>query len=418
MLEGDPTRLGEPEATSPGPAEGRDPSTSVPGGIARLSEARHAPRRRRPWFRWAVLCGLLGLTAWNATHSAALERSRDAEQRAQFVAALQNALDHLSGRPWSNEARLRAARCLSRLDHPDLAENHYQHAWQPSLQDLHYRAYGLVRANRRDRAVEAYRDILRRSPGDLTALRMLGAVLLSQSRWSEVLDVSRRIRELGEGEGKYLKPLAAGLHWTLWPARVGSIQVLGHSFEGMVHHNRFESERAARSLETVLALDPELESMPLAQPVFWEMLAEDLLKLGRSKDVIQRLAATSVTNADPRLLDLLGRAHLQQSATQEAERCWRAALAIDPANYDTLMNLGRLELRRGQPEAALGHLEAAARKMPRSYEAAYSLSLAYRQLGREDEARRQQDRYEQLRRASPEEPHGMGATVDPGRPMP
>src|SRR5262249_9536445 len=82
-------------------------------------------RRRRSLLIAVVLLGLSLLTAWNLTRSDALGEARRAEARGDLAEGLQRALDHLVRQPWSHEAALVAARCLSRLDYADEAEEYY-----------------------------------------------------------------------------------------------------------------------------------------------------------------------------------------------------------------------------------------------------------------------------------------------------
>src|SRR6056297_2328281 len=51
-----------------------------------------------------VLILLLGLTYRHASRSPALERARDAEQRGDYARAIVAAQEHLSSRPWGDEA--------------------------------------------------------------------------------------------------------------------------------------------------------------------------------------------------------------------------------------------------------------------------------------------------------------------------
>src|SRR5437879_1406625 len=92
-----------------------------------------------------LLVGLLALTAWNVTRSAALAQARQTYARGELIPCLEHALDHLQRRPWSREAALLAARCLSRLDYASEAEVYYERAGRLSLSDSQIRAYGLAR---------------------------------------------------------------------------------------------------------------------------------------------------------------------------------------------------------------------------------------------------------------------------------
>ena len=135
--------------------------------------------------RVVVLAGLGGLTFVNATRSRALVEASEAESKGDFVAALRGATEHLSRRPWSLEAGRIMARCLSRLDFAEEAEPYYQAALGAGLAtaDLRYRAYGLTRANLRERALRAFDDVLARDPDDLASLRLKAGLLISMERW-------------------------------------------------------------------------------------------------------------------------------------------------------------------------------------------------------------------------------------------
>ena len=118
------------------------------------------------------------------------------------------------------------------MGRPDEAEEFYRKATPLDLEDLHIRAYALVLANRREPAIRAYRDILDRRPDDVLALSRMAAVLISESRWAEVLDVGRRLIQIPDGA------------------------VIGHTLTGVVHHNTRDPELAVFAFDRVVALDP------------------------------------------------------------------------------------------------------------------------------------------------------------------
>jgi tetratricopeptide (TPR) repeat protein len=295
------TRLPEGVAPDTGSAAvtALAPTTAAPAP----APAGRSPHGRRHTFFRAVRAilpvFLLGLTAWNATRSPALTEARDAERRGDFANALRCALEHLARRPWSREADLIVARSFSRLDFADQAEPHYWRALLLSAEDEHYRAYGLVRANLRDRAIEAYQQILKRRPADVTALRMEAGVLLSQRRWHDVLTVARRLIAIPPVPAPFYVPItAAGGHWSLRRTEDASAPAIGYTLEGLVHHERAntaadalessvqknETAAAVAAFERVLALDPDLRAVPLERSSFWAYLTDDLRRLGRDAD--------------------------------------------------------------------------------------------------------------------------------------
>ncbi len=361
------------------------------------------------------MLSVLGLSAFNAAWSPALSRARAAEDRGDFPAALTAALSHLERRPWSREAHLLAARCLSRLDFAELAEPHYQD-WRPSLLDRHYRAYGLVRANLRERAIAAYCEILAIRPDDVAALRAQAGVLLASSRWLDVAEVGRRLSAMPSGPVMVESPLSVAGHWTLRPARVESVPALGSTLEALAHHDDESPEPAVAAFERVLAIDPEFRSMPLAPPVFWAAFAADLLKIGRAGQAIDYLKKATEGRDDPDLLLQLGNAYEQSGSIEKAEETWRKILESRPDQPGAWLNLGRIALQRGDAEESVRRLLRAQELLPDSYDAAYNLGLAYRRLGRDEPAKQAERRAEELRKQSNDRTRGMGAPPAPSKP--
>jgi tetratricopeptide (TPR) repeat protein len=351
------------------------------------------------------LAGLLGVTYWHAQGSPLLDKAREAEQKSDFVTALRLAREHLASRPWSHEADGIAARCFSRLDFAEEAEPYYHSAEPLGLEDLHYRAYGIARANLRDRALEIYEQILKRDPEDASALSMAAAVLITQSRWDAAKALARRLIAARADRAMVYKPIVSTTaHWTLRQSEVSSVPAMGFALLAMVHHGFREYEAAVAAFERVLELDPGLRSAPVVPTVFWGDFAQDLTLAGRSMDAIRHLTPVTGELAEPTLFDRLGQAYLQQSLFDDAEASWRQALEINPNHFPSLLNLGRLDLKRSRPQAAMKSLEHAARIAPESYELVYAMSLAHQQLGNEAEARRFAEKADRLRRKTGKEP--------------
>src|SRR5438270_6155474 len=210
--------------------------------------------RRLCWaIRSLVLAGLLILTVWNHTRWEALGEAQAAYGRSDYVTGLRRACDHLDRSPWSREAARVAALCLSRLDFPAAAEPFYRKAGTLEVEDLHFRAFGLVRGNRRREAEAAYRQILLRRPEDPLALRRLGAELITMTRWREALEVAERLARTPDGE-------VDGL------AMIGAIQ----------HHD--DKAMAAAAYKRVLEIDPGLRRLPRDREfrrVFWTQLTDE-----------------------------------------------------------------------------------------------------------------------------------------------
>src|SRR5262249_48934173 len=157
---------------------------------------------------------------------------RRAYSRGDLAAGLKGALDHLDRQPWSREAALLAANCLSRLDYSDLAEPYYRRAGHLALSDLQVRAFALARGPRPELAIPAFYDILARSPENVTAMRRLAAVLLAQNKTEDLLELALRLDQIASGA------------------------VIGSTLRGVVYHNEKNSQQAVAAFERVLDLDP------------------------------------------------------------------------------------------------------------------------------------------------------------------
>src|SRR5580698_2507003 len=75
----------------------------------------------------------------------------------------------------------------------------------------------------------------------------------------------------------------------------------------------------------------------------------------------------------------------QAGALDEAERRYRAILAIDSAHADSLHNLGLLALHSGNAQAAVELIAKAIAISDRVAEYHYNIALAYRSLGHADQ---------------------------------
>ena len=348
---------------------------------------------------WAVLGVLtvvsLAVSAWLATRFDPLGRARRAYEARDYRTPLLAARDYLKRRPADRRAVLMAARCLTRMGQKSQAEEFYRRCGPLELNDLQDRAYGLVLMGQPERAAEVYYEIIQRWPEDVLALKRLAAVLMELKEWKGALLVSERLIQIPAGE------------------------VAGRTLAGIGFHVSKHAGQAVTSFERVLQLDPDLKEMPLPQPLFWNHMALELIALGRSAEARGYLERALGNQDDAGLRELLGVTYERDGLPDEAERCWRQALTLDPKNVDTLLDLGRLALSRRRLDEAVELLERSHEISPDSLEPVYNLSRAYRLKG--DIARAQ--RYEVLAaKLRPSQPArgGMGempADSDVGKGM-
>jgi tetratricopeptide (TPR) repeat protein len=346
-------------------------------------------RRWSRWRRWvAIASGLIAACllvefAWSEFYPKALALADTAYRRNDLKTTLRIATGHLASRPFSRYAALLAARCLSRLGRLEEAEPYYQRAGALALEDRHLRAYALVVNNRREPAIQAYREILASQPGDVLALSRMAAVLISESRWPDTLEAANRLIKIPAGT------------------------VIGHTLAGVVYHNTFDSELAVFEFDHVLELDPELKKMPLKpRSMFWLQYGHNLLKVGRWGEARRHLHRALGEGDDAKVVDLIGQSYYLEGAFDDAERCWRQAILWEPNRVGTWWRIGKLELQRGRPLEAIEPLRRAIALQPTAIGPHYTLSLAYRGLGQTEEADRHAKQVNRLRGTATTSPRG------------
>ncbi len=334
----------------------------------------------RPWrgrVLFAVaLVSLLALTAWNVTYSTAIEAATKAYSSGDLPEALQHALEHLSARPWSRQAALVAANCLSRLDYADEAEPYYRRAGSLSLGDWQIRAYGLARGPHPERAIPVYEQMLALWPENVTALRRFAAVLLAQDKMTEAHALSERLLSIPSGA------------------------LIGQTLKAVVYHNEKNHQHAAAAFEKVLELAPELRGMPLTHNLFWTQFTDDLIASGRLPEARDALRKYLAKSSDADLTNRLGQIYLLEGSFDDAERCFKQAMEQNPDAFGPPLNLGKLALQRHDPKLALEYLKQAKLLAPLEYSVLYTLESVLRQSGQSAQADRIQEDLKRLRKES------------------
>jgi Flp pilus assembly protein TadD len=181
-------------------------------------------------------------------------------------------------------------------------------------------------------AIQAYREVLKRAPGNVQARLWLGVSLYSTGQLAaaekELREVLRR------------PPATSQAHYTL----------------GAVLFEQKRNDVATASLERGLALDP------------------------RCSGCMSKLAHIAYLKGDD----------------QECEAWLARAAALAPASLEASLVSGMLENRAGRYELAIQHLSRLVEQSPSHANAQYQLALAYRRSGNALKAREHQEIYTRL----------------------
>jgi len=268
-----------------------------------------------------------------------------------------------------------------------------------SLADLYFHA-GRVRE-----AESTARNLLKVSPNDVDAHKLLGRIYL---------------RQLGEGENGSLNTSAASAAAldqaiseyqtivSLEPKDVEDRMVLGQLYT--VKH---DSKKAEEQFQTAQAIEPESEDVVLnlarlyaesgdvehsvkvieavpAQSRTAKMefaLGAAYGQLKQSKDAIAAYKrAVDIEPGDLQSMDALAQALLADNQLDEALKQYRQISDADPDNADALVHIGEILRRQGKYEEALAEIRKARSADPTSLEAGYNEGLLLDVMGRFDEA--------------------------------
>jgi tetratricopeptide (TPR) repeat protein len=149
-------------------------------------------------------------------------------------------------------------------------------------------------------------------------------------------------------------------------------------------------DAAAKEFEQAVAASP---SDPRAHFQF----AVCLLSLGRNEEARQHFEQVRNLGGDSRYLTYyLGRLDLLSNDYASAIRRL-GSVVDDPPFPDTPFHLGVAYVSSGDVVAGIKYLEGAAKLLPREYRVHYRLARAYASAGREQEAAREFDLYNQYR---------------------
>jgi tetratricopeptide (TPR) repeat protein len=156
----------------------------------------------------------------------------------------------------------------------------------------------------------------------------------------------------------------------------------------------------ARAIGTTGVLLMAAESAPAAEPFLTQAAALDpdeprwpyyLGHLSRMKGDAEGAAAhfqrvLALRPGDVPSLVWLANVTLDQGHAAAAATLYERALTLQPGLFDALLGLGRAALVAGDAKTAVARLEAASAAEPRATAVNYPLAMAYRQVGRLDDA--------------------------------
>jgi tetratricopeptide (TPR) repeat protein len=260
------------------------------------------------------------------------------------------------------------------------------------------------RAGRTREAESTARGLLKSSPDDIDAHKLLGRIYLRTL--SEGQNASPASSPSGNVLGLAITEFEKIV--ALQPKNVENRMVLGQLYT--VKHDQKKAEeqfKIAQSMEpdseeVVLNLarmyaesgDNEqaakaIEAVPAAERTakMEESLGSVYEQLKRTKEAIAAYQrADNLERGDPRTLDELAHALLSDNQLDEAIKRYRELAEADPENSSTLVHIGEIQRRQGKYEDALATIRKARKMDSGNLEAGYNEGLLLDVLGRYDES--------------------------------
>lgn len=267
-----------------------------------------------------------------------------------------------------------------------------------ALADLYFRT------GRVHEAEATARGLLKTSPNDIDAHKLLGRLYLRQLSEAQnaVSSSSPSGNTLDQAIAEYEKIVS------LEPKDVEDRMVLGQLYT--VKH---QPQKAEEQFKTAQSIDPDSEEVVLnlarlyaesgdlqhAAKIVEAVPESDRTskmefalgaayeQMKRTKDAIAAYQrAVDIEPGDPRTMGALAQALLNDEQLDAALKVYHEMADVDPEDVSTQIHICEIERRQGKYEDALATIKKALKKDPDNLEAGYNAGLLLDVLGRYDEA--------------------------------
>jgi tetratricopeptide (TPR) repeat protein len=242
---------------------------------------------------------------------------------------------------------------------PELAETHYQRAFQASKQEAKYGlpyAEFLLRRGKVSQAEDVLRDVLLVTPNYTPALALLSRAHLSHGDFVSAQSLSDEIR------------------------RIGGQERLAEQIQGVIHAGKNEYEQSISAFKRAYEASPG-EAQPLAA------LVRSYIQAGKPADALlflDNVLKTSPNNYAARILQ--GQVHLSMGKKELAAQAFQTAISHDPKNPAGYIQLSGLGIREGKYDEADAVIAKGLDSIPGDLTLRLSRAGVYELTGRYNEA--------------------------------
>jgi tetratricopeptide (TPR) repeat protein len=296
-------------------------------------------------------------------------------------------------------ASLQSAEELLDAGHPEqaIAPLRQLAAMQPPIKGTAH-ALGLAcyRTGKLLEARRAFEQAIREDSTDIESVQMEGLTLYRLGQPAAAIPYLERVQQWmphANADAGYVLGLcylnarryddarrAFATQYGVDPASAGAYLVLGNMLQ-----IANLPELAADAARKAIALD---RGLPLAHFLVGEV---NLFKSDLSGALTEFEQERAINPGFAAVYDRLGDTYLRSGKFQEAQVSLMKALSLDTSRTGPFILMGKVLLRRDDPQAAAMYLQHAEKMDPANTMTHTLLGQAYRKLGREDEAKREID---------------------------
>jgi tetratricopeptide (TPR) repeat protein len=245
-------------------------------------------------------------------------------------------------------------------------------------------------------AQQAFTKAVQNDPDDQESVQLLGLTLYRLGQPAAAIPYLERVRQWmpnSEADANYVLGLcylnsrryddarkSFAAQYALPPESASAYLLLGNMLM-----NANLPEQAATAAQKALQLSP---SLPLAH----FMIGEVALYKSAVDEALIQFEAERVLNPDySPTYDRLGDAYTRMGKYQEAQQALMKAISLDTSRTGPFILMGKVLLRRDDPQSALLYLKHAEKMDPNNYITHTLLGQAYRTMGNEEQAKQEFD---------------------------
>lgn len=263
----------------------------------------------------------------------------------------------------------------------------------------YYRTGKLIKAR------DAFASAMKEDPSDIESIQMEGLTLYRLGQPAAAIPYLEKVRQWtahSDADANYVLGLcylnsrqydqARGAFAAQYGVAANSAQAYLLLATMLMHANM--PELAGQAASKAIQLEPNL---PLAHLMLGEV---ELFKSDINGAVAAFEREREINPANPTVYGRLGDAYIRLGKYEQAQQSLMKAISLDTSITGPFLLMGKVLLRRNDPQTALMYLKHAEKMDPGNFMVHTLLSQAYRATGQQEDSRREADIVSKIHSAS------------------